>query len=188
MPNTTRTTEGSPVVSENEPKVSTAVKLIEESRTAIGGLRAQVEETTRALAELAKVNALFESVADQLSESTFKSSIQATAGVAPYTVLVGVIEQIGDLAKRSVQGTYELRRQLAECASSVAATTAAVGEADATLQKLLTLTQVSQAGATASPHAPIEVEVRPPAPAKVNAGAVAAFWAAVVPKAGGFKN
>jgi hypothetical protein len=186
MPNTTRTTEGSPALSENEPKVSTAVDLIEESRTSIGGLRTQVEETTRALAELAKVNALFESVADQLSEATFKSSIQATAGVAPYAVLVGVIEQIGDLAKRSVQGTYELRRQLAECASSVAATTAAVGEADATLQKLLTLTQVSQAGAGL--HAPIEVEVRPSAPAKVNAGAVAAFWAAVVPKAGGFKN
>ena len=188
MPNTTNTTDGSPVASETEPKVSAALKLIEESRTAIRGLRTQMEDITRALAEVTKVNSIFESVAEQLSNATFQSSIQATSGVAPYTVLVGVIEQIGDLAKRSVQGTSVLRRQLSECANSAAATTAAVGQAEATLQKLSTLAQVSEAGAKSIPERTIEVEVRAPAPARVNASALASFWAGVVPKAGGFKN
>lgn len=192
MPNTSRTIDGSPVASENEPKVSAALALIEESRTAMGELRTQMEDITRTLAALTKVNSVFQSVADQLSKATFESSIQGTSGVAPYTVLVGVIEQIGDLAKRSAQGTYDLRRQLDACASSVAASTAAVGEADASLQKLSTLTLVSEAGATSSPQPAIEVEVRAPAPAKVNAkvnaGAVAAFWAGLIPKSGGFKN
>jgi len=194
MPNATTNDSASPSVSETETNVSSAMKLVEQTQSAVGKVRAQIDEIARLMSELARINAVFESVADRLANATFKSSIDATSGAPPYSVVLSFIEELGDLAKRSAEGTRDIRRELRNYATNSSATAVAIRQTESALQGLTgVLKQIEDRNMRSAPAHTIEIETRIPPTAQMTVAALAkavaaGVWVGDLPKTGGYKN
>ena len=182
---------------ESRDPVTDALKTIEQTHAALMKVRAQVEDATRLLSEFARISAVFDSVGDRLVNATFKASGEATRGVPSHTVLVAFVEELGDLARLSLGGARDVRRELRARSNQ----TDAVG-GDASGRRC----GAEGAGEHAAPDlaaavarivptpSPIEIENRtvPPPPPRVPSALERALaggvFASTGPKAGGYKN
>jgi hypothetical protein len=148
---------------EKQNPVSEGVRVTKQTQTAIVHLRATVEDTARVVAELAKANAVFESVADRLVAATFKASQDATRGGATHTELVAFVEELGDLARLSLQASGNSRRQLRDFQKAIGPTAIAFHQARTSLEAFSTLlARLVERPAPRAAVRPIEVETRPP--------------------------
>jgi ABC-type transporter Mla subunit MlaD len=182
---------------EAEPGKSTseALRLAQAAEAAAAKVRARLDEISRVMADLMKINAVFESVADRLANATFRASVDATRGVAPRAVLVAFVEELADLARRTSEGTREIRKELRNYAATAGVTALALRQAETALQGLLgVLEQMAERQARAGqPIRIIEIETRvPPSPqmtvAALAKAVAAGGWLAEPPKSGGYKN
>jgi ABC-type transporter Mla subunit MlaD len=181
---------------ESRDPVADALKTIEQTQAALVKVRAQVEDATRLLSEFARISAVFDSVGDRLVNATFKASGEATRGVPSHTVLVAFVEELGDLARLSLGGARDVRRELRARSNNPTPPAAILRDTDAALKELAnTLSRISQRPArfVATPN-PIEIENRtvPPPPPRVPSALERALaggvFASTGPKAGGYKN
>ncbi len=185
--------------SDSDPRdpVAEALKMVEQTHAALLKVRAQVEDATRLLSEFARISAVFDSVGDRLVNATFKASGEATRGVPSHTVLVAFVEELGDLARLSLGGARDVRREVRARSNSAAPSAAVLHETDAMLKDLsATLRRISQRPAARivpTPN-PIEIENRtvPPPPPRVPSALERALaggvFASTGPKSGGYKN
>jgi hypothetical protein len=183
--------------SESRDPVAEALKMVEQTHAALLKVRAQVEDATRLLSEFARISAVFDSVGDRLVNATFKASGEATRGVPSHTVLVAFVEELGDLARLSLGGARDVRRELRARSNSATPSATVLHDTDALLRELSSaLRRISQRPAArivATPN-PIEIENRtvPPPPPRVPSALERALaggvFASTGPKAGGYKN
>ena len=181
---------------ESREPVADALKMIEQTHAALMRVRAQVEDATRLLSEFARISAVFDSVGDRLVNATFKASGEATRGVPSHTVLVAFVEELGDLARLSLGGARDVRRELRARSNQTTPSVATLHDADTTLKELAnTLRRISQRPSRIVPTpSPIEIENRtvPPPPPRVPSALERALaggvFASTGPKAGGYKN
>jgi hypothetical protein len=181
---------------ESRDPVTDALKTIEQTHAALMRVRAQVEDATRLLSEFARISAVFDSVGDRLVNATFKASGEATRGVPSHTVLVAFVEELGDLARLSLGGARDVRRELRARSNQTTPSAATLQDADAALKQLAnSLRRISQRPAHVVPTpSPIEIENRtvPPPPPRVPSALERALaggvFASTGPKAGGYKN
>ena len=181
---------------ESRDAVADAIKTIEQTHAALMKVRAQVEDATRLLSEFARISAVFDSVGDRLVNATFKASGEATRGVPSHTVLVAFVEELGDLARLSLGGARDVRRELRARSNQTTPSQATLQDADAALKELANnLRRISQRpGRMVSTPSPIEIENRtvPPPPPRVPSALERALaggvFASTGPKAGGYKN
>jgi len=139
---------------------------------------------------------VFDSVGDRLVNATFKASGEATRGVPSHTVLVAFVEELGDLARLSLGGARDVRRELRARSNQATPSAAVLHDADAALKELANnLRRISQRpGRLVSTPSPIEIENRtvPPPPPRVPSALERALaggvFASTGPKAGGYKN
>ena len=189
--NTAATSDG-----ESRDPVADALKMIEQTHAALVRVRAQVEDATRLLSEFARISAVFDSVGDRLVNATFKASGEATRGVPSHTVLVAFVEELGDLARLSLGGARDVRRELRARSNQTTPSAATLQDADAALKQLAnSLRRISQRPSHVVPTpSPIEIENRtvPPPPPRVPSALERALaggvFASTGPKAGGYKN
>lgn len=181
---------------ESRDPVTDALKTIEQTHAALMRVRAQVEDATRLLSEFARISAVFDSVGDRLVNATFKASGEATRGVPSHTVLVAFVEELGDLARLSLGGARDVRRELRARSNQTTPSSATLQDADAALKQLAnSLRRISQRPSHVVPTpSPIEIENRtvPPPPPRVPSALERALaggvFASTGPKAGGYKN
>jgi len=181
---------------ESRDPITDALKTIEQTHAALMRVRAQVEDATRLLSEFARISAVFDSVGDRLVNATFKASGEATRGVPSHTVLVAFVEELGDLARLSLGGARDVRRELRARSNQTTPSAATLQDADAALKQLAnSLRRISQRPAHVVPTpSPIEIENRtvPPPPPRVPSALERALaggvFASTGPKAGGYKN
>ena len=181
---------------ESRDPIADAQKMIEQTHAALLRVRAQVEDATRLLSEFARISAVFDSVGDRLVNATFKASGEATRGVPSHTVLVAFVEELGDLARLSLGGARDVRRELRARSNQTTPSAATLQDADAALKQLAnSLRRISQRPAHVVPTpSPIEIENRtvPPPPPRVPSALERALaggvFASTGPKAGGYKN
>jgi hypothetical protein len=139
------------------------VRLVERTHTAIDQARAVMEGSARLVAELARVNGAFELIADRLVAATLKASHAATSGAAPSAVLVPFVEELADLARRSLQASGDGQRHLRDHDKASAPMTTAVRDAHAALDALSAVLEHLAEPPVAKPIIPaIQVETRPP--------------------------
>ena len=162
---------------ESRDPVTDALKTIEQTHAALMRVRAQVEDATRLLSEFARISAVFDSVGDRLVNATFKASGEATRGVPSHTVLVAFVEELGDLARLSLGGARDVRRELRARSNQTTPSAATLQDADAALKQLANSAAPDLAAAGArrahadpdrdrEPHRPAASAARP-----VGAGA-----------------
>lgn len=181
---------------ESRDPVADALKTIEQTHAALMRVRAQVEDATRLLSEFARISAVFDSVGDRLVNATFKASGEATRGVPSHTVLVAFVEELGDLARLSLGGARDVRRELRARSNQTTPSAATLQDADVALRELANnLRRISQRpGRLVTAPSPIEIENRtvPPPPPRVPSALERALaggvFASTGPKAGGYKN
>jgi ABC-type transporter Mla subunit MlaD len=148
---------------ESRDPIADALKTIEQTHAALMRVRAQVEDATRLLSEFARISAVFDSVGDRLVNATFKASGEATRGVPSHTVLVAFVEELGDLARLSLGGARDVRRELRARSNQTTPSAATLQDADAALKQLAnSLRRISQRPS----HRPAASAARP-----VGAGA-----------------
>ncbi len=181
---------------ESRDPVTDSLKVIEQTHAALLKVRAQVEDATRLLSEFARISAVFDSVGDRLVNATFKASGEATRGVPSHTVLVAFVEELGDLARLSLGGARDVRRELRARSTNPMPPAAVLRDTDAALKELANmLHRISQRPSRIVPTPnPIEIENRtvPPPPPRVPSALERALaggvFASTGPKAGGYKN
>lgn len=181
---------------ESREPTADALKMIEQTHAALMRVRAQVEDATRLLSEFARISAVFDSVGDRLVNATFKASGEATRGVPSHTVLVAFVEELGDLARLSLGGARDVRREVRARSNQTTPSVATLQDADAALKELAnSLRRISQRPARiVTTPSPIEIENRtvPPPPPRVPSALERALaggvFASTGPKAGGYKN
>jgi hypothetical protein len=191
QPSTAATSDG-----ESREPIADALKMIEQTHAALMKVRAQVEDATRLLSEFARISAVFDSVGDRLVNATFKASGEATRGVPSHTVLVAFVEELGDLARLSLGGARDVRRELRARSNQTTPSVATLQDADAALKELASsLRRISTRPSRIVPTpSPIEIENRtvPPPPPRVPSALERALaggvFASTGPKAGGYKN
>jgi hypothetical protein len=201
MPNPALNQPGAAVTSEGETRdpVADALKLIEQTHAAIVKVRAQVEDATRLLSEFARISAVFDSVGDRLVNATFKASGEATRGVPSHTVLVSFVEELGDLARLSLGGARDVRRELRARSNNPSPPATIFHDTDSALQELAnTLRRLSQRPTRpAATTSPIEIENRtaspppvprvPPLPSALDRALAGGVFSTAA-KSGGYKN
>lgn len=178
-----------------ESQTARALRLAQAAEAAAGKVRTQLDEIARIMSSLVKINAVFEAVADRLSNVTVKASADITLGVAPRVVLVSFVEQLADLARRTSDGTREIRKELRTYAMNFGVTGLAVRQIDTATKGLqVVLEQIAEAESGSTPSVRvIEIETRvPPSPqmtvAALAKAVAAGGWIADPPKSGGYKN
>lgn len=166
-------------------QLSEVVRVTEQTQQALGQLRAMVEDTALRVEELARANAVFEAVADRLVAATLKASQTMTHGEGPNGGSFALIEELAELARRSLLASGNGRCQLREYQKSAMPTKVAAHEAHAALEALSTLVkQLAESAQASAVIPPIEVETRPP-PLPKDA---ISHWGAAPAKPGRFKN
>ncbi len=191
QPATAATSDG-----ESREPTADALKMIEQTHAALIKVRAQIEDATRLLSEFARISAVFDSVGDRLVNATFKASGEATRGVPSHTVLVAFVEELGDLARLSLGGARDVRRELRARSNQTTPSVATLQDADTALRELAnSLRRISLRPSRIVPTpSPIEIENRtvPPPPPRVPSALERALaggvFASTGPKAGGYKN
>jgi hypothetical protein len=193
---------GAAVTSDGESRdpVADALKLIEQTHAAIVKVRAQVEDATRLLSEFARISAVFDSVGDRLVNATFKASGEATRGVPSHTVLVSFVEELGDLARLSLGGARDVRRELRARSNNPSPPATIFHDTDSALQELANaLRRISQRPTrpAAPTSRPIEIENRtaapppvprvPPLPSALDRALAGGVFSSAA-KSGGYKN
>ena len=163
-----------------------AVHRVEQGQAALGRLRDLVEETAVRLQELACANTAFESVADRLVVATLKASENATRPDGSQPALsVALVEELAELARRSLIASGNGRSQLREHEKAAVSTKVATHEVNAALDALSAL--LKQLAASPAPTASIPrilVETRPPpVPLKATMN-----WGRVGSKPSPYKN
>ena len=178
---------------ESRDPVAEALKLIEQTHAAIIKVRAQVEDATRLLSEFARISAVFDGVGDRLVNATFKASGEATRGVPSHTVLVSFVEELGDLARLSLGGARDVRRELRARSAQGTQSATVFHDTDAALRELASaLRRISQRPTRPAPS--IEIETRPASPPPVprvpsalERALAGGVFASTAPKSG-YKN
>lgn len=145
-----------------ESAVSQASRLIEQAHVEILRARLQVTETIGLIAELTRISAVFESIAEGLVDATFKASSETTRGTTPQMVLLTFVEDLGDLARRAVLGAGDARREVNRLKSSATPTVGPLQSADAAIRQLgHAIKQLADRPASATTNR-IPVEHAPP--------------------------
>ncbi len=147
--------------SREETALSELARLIEEAHVELVKARGQVSETIRLIAELTRISAVFESVAEDLVDATFKASNETTRGISPQMILLSFVDNLGSLAQRAVVGSGDIRREMNRLRTNVSPSAGPLQSADAALiqlgQAVQRLTEQRREQATASR---IEVQVK----------------------------
>jgi hypothetical protein len=140
-----------------------ASKLIEQAHAEILKARDQVRETIGLIAELTRISAVFESVAEGLVDATFKASNETTRGATPQKVLLAFVEDLGDLARRAVLGAGDARREVNRLKTGVGPAAGPLQSADSAIRQLGdAIKQLADRPGDAVPQR-IEVEYATPA-------------------------
>lgn len=174
-----------------------ALQLVEKTQTAIGRIRIQVDSLARLMLELAKINAVFETVADRLAGPGFGSEAPEV-GAARRTVLAPLVKELAELARRTSEGTREIRKELRAQAVNASTTAIAVRQTENALAGLAEvlkslLERVGERVPRATPVRSIQIETRVSASAQMTVAALAravaaGVWTIDSPKSGGYKN
>jgi hypothetical protein len=145
-----------------------AMSAAEQGQAALDQLRTMVEETTARLEELSRANAVFEAVADRLVATTLKASESATrGGDSAQAASVALVEELAELARRSLIASGNGRCQLREHEKTALSSKVAAHQANAALDALSSLLkQLAEGPTVTAVIPPIEVETRPPPPPK----------------------
>lgn len=122
--------------SREDVALSELARLIEEAHAELLKARGQVSETIRLIAELGRISAVFESVAEDLVDATFKASNETTRSVSPHAVLLSFIDNLGSLAQRAVVGAGDARREMNRLRTNVNPEAGPLQTADAALVQL----------------------------------------------------
>ena len=122
--------------SREEKALSELARLIEEAHAELIKARGQVNETIRLMAELGRISAVFESVAEDLVDATFKASNETTRGISPHAILLSFVDNLGSLAQRAVVGAGDVRREVNRLRTNVAPSAGPLQTADAALAQL----------------------------------------------------
>jgi hypothetical protein len=151
--------------SELSDSLSRAARMAEQSQSVIERLRAALDDTSRVAAELAEVTAAFEAVAEELVVATLGASENVTRGDLSHERLVGLVERLGDLARRSVLAGFNGRQHVRGYEKAAATATTAADEAEVASGMLsLLLKDLSEQAAAIAAIPTIEVVVaQPPA-------------------------
>jgi hypothetical protein len=166
--------------------LSETVRLAELSQAALGQLRAIVEDTAQRVAELSRANAVFEWVADRLVAATLKATENATRGEGTYAASLALVEELAELARRSLAASGNGRCQLREYQKTAVSAKTAAHETHAALDALLVLVKQLEESSSASTVIPtIEVETRPPPLPK---DVISQSWGAAPSNPGRYKN
>ena len=177
-----------------------AAKLIEQARAVLATVQAHADETSRALAELARIGGTFEAVANRLFDSTFRFTDQATQATPSHAVLVKIVEELADLARVSLGATGEARRELHKRNSGQERSASTIRSADAALQDLAAAVTRLASRAPRPQSVPlIEIEIREPAtnaitgrqqrgPSDLERAIAGTGFPSRPPKSGGYKN
>jgi len=151
--------------SELSDSLSRAARIAEQNQSMIERLRAALDDTSRVAAELAQVTAAFESVAEDLVVTTLRASENVTRGNLSHETLVGLVERLGGLARRSVLASFNGRQHLRGYAKAAATATTTATEAEVASGMLsLQLKDLAEQAAAIAAIPTIEVVVgQPPA-------------------------
>jgi hypothetical protein len=167
--------------------LSEVVRAAEQGQQALDHLQTMVADTALRLEELARANAVFESVADRLVAATLKASRDVTSGEGANRASFGLVEELAELARRSLLASGNGRSQLREYQKTAVPTRVAAHEAHTALETLSTLLkQLAEASRANALIPAIEVESRvlpPPVPKDATSS-----WTAAPPRRGGYKN
>lgn len=197
MPTRNGSKDFDPAETETEPEsaAARALRMAQAAQAAAGKVRTQLDEIARIMSSLVKINAVFEAVADRLANATAKASADVARGVAPRAVLASFAEELADLARRTTDGTREVRKELRTYALNFGVTGLAVRQIDSATKGLqVVLEQIADGEARAAPAVRvIEIETRvPPTPqmtvAALARAVAAGGWMTDPPKSGGYKN
>jgi len=111
--------------------ISEVGKLIEQTQAAVSRARAQIDETARLMSALLNIGAMFESVATRLMDATFKTSDLATSGAVSHAILLSLVEELGDLARKALGGAGSVRSELRTYSGHTLPTVLAFRDAEA---------------------------------------------------------
>jgi hypothetical protein len=185
-------------ISETDPReiAAEASKVADKARVTLNQVREQLRAAERLGAMLDESTAVFESIAQRLLDATFRASDAATRAAASHAVVVSFVEELGDLARRSLKASSALRRELRDYQMTTAPALAATQQADTALGALThaikrVADRQAQAQAQARPPAPRVIEVETTRPFLTRESAREsdlAFFKATSIKSGGYKN
>lgn len=175
------------------------LKVIEQARAVLDTVQAQSEETSRVLAEIARIGGMFDAVANHLLDATFKATDEATRAVPSRAAVVKLVEELGDLARISLGASGDARRELQNRNGADLASTSTLRAADAALQELAAALTRHASRPTRFRPLVIEIETLEPANAKatrrpqsgssdLERAIAATAFASQLPKSGGYKN
>jgi hypothetical protein len=182
---------------ESREALSEALQLVEKTQVAIGKIRVQVDSLARLMLELAKINAVFETVADRLAVQGFGSG-SPEAAAARRDALAPLVKELAELARQTSQGTREIRKELRAQAVNASSTAIAVRQTENALGGLAEvlkslLEQISERAPRTVPVRSIEIETRVSGSTQMTVAALAkavaaGVWKLEMPKTGGYKN
>ena len=177
-----------------------AAKLIEQARAVLATVQAQADETSRVLAEIARIGGTLDAVANRLFDSTFKVTDQATQATPSREALVKIVEELADLTRVSLGATSEARRELRKRNGVHERSATTLRTADEALQDLAaTVTRLASRVPRPQPIPVIEIEIREPAIGKptgrlplgassLERAIAGTGFRSPFPKSGGYKN
>lgn len=123
-------------VAREEKALMELARLIEEAHAELIKARGQVGETVRLIAELGRISAVFESVAEDLVDATFKASEETTRGISPHAILLSFVDNLGSLAQRAVVGAGDIHREVNRLRTNASPSVGPLQTADAALAQL----------------------------------------------------
>lgn len=180
----------------SQESLAEALRLVEQTQAAVAKIRVQVDGLARLMTELAKVNAVFESVADRLAVQGLATGPAGTGtGAVERAGLLPFVNHLAELARQTSEGTREIRKELRAHAMNAATTAVAVRQTENALVGLWNvLKQLMDRVPRPAPARAIEIETRVSGSAQLTVAALAravaaGVWKIDMPKAGGgYKN
>ena len=179
----------------SQESLAEALRLVEQTQAAVAKIRVQVDGLARLMTELAKVNAVFETVADRLAVQGLASGPAGTGtGAVERPDLLPSVNHLAELARQTSEGTREIRKELRAHALSAATTAIAVRQTENALVGLWNvLKQLMDRAPRPVPVRAIEIETRVSGSTQLTVAALAravaaGVWKIDMPKAGGYKN